>query len=651
MTKSDGKVFFSFFQHKRSGSKNREMLESSRFRIFTSLAATGTTVLILKVIYTRWYPPRIPKNYSHPLENSSKRKSGTDATRDSFRKAKIPKNVDYILVGSGMGSMYTAALLSKAGKKCLVLEQHYVAGGCTHSFEDKGFEFDTGLHYVGRIEKYKTLIDLVSTGKRITWEKMGTKEDDFTYDEIKLGNETPFRFPAGEENLIMALVKEFPDEEDGIRKYIALCKRANKTADMYFYGKIFWKPIQKFLNRFVNGEYFSYAMKSTWEVVCECVKSKRLRAILCGQFGDYGLKPEESSFLIQAGITAHYLDGAYYPVGGSQEISRALIGTIEKTGGRVLVSCRAKSIEINSQGVAVGLNVVAVDKSGQDKGELINISAGKGVISGVGAIATHYLVPEGPHRDKLGFGKMIETVGRSVSHVYGFIGLKGTTEELGLRAANLWVLPVDENYKYKGAALDNSDKSDKEPWNSVGESPTEEDMLLFVGFPSVKDPTYNDRFPNKSACEIITTAHSEWFDKYETSDRPQSGKRDNEEYTSLKCALESKLLNGLHRNYPKTKGQVEYINVGTPLTNKYYLGRSDSYGLEHTPQHYSGALDNMRPKTEIKGLWCTGQDFCTVGIVGALNGGILTAHSVLGYGLLDLVVYKRNLIEDLMRME
>ena len=44
-------------------------------------------------------------------------------------------------------TMKTAALLAKVGKRVLVLEQHYIAGGTTHSFEDKGFEFDTGLHY------------------------------------------------------------------------------------------------------------------------------------------------------------------------------------------------------------------------------------------------------------------------------------------------------------------------------------------------------------------------------------------------------------------------------------------------------------------------------------------------------------------------
>ena len=38
----------------------------------------------------------------------------------------------------------------------------------------------------------------------------------------------------------------------------------------------------------------------------------------------------------------------------------------------------------------------------------------------------------------------------------------------------------------------------------------------------------------------------------------------------------------------------------------------------------------------------------SVGIVGALNGGILTAHAILGYGFWDLVIAERNLIEDLM---
>jgi len=39
-----------------------------------------------------------------------------------FSKEKMPKQVDYIIVGSGPGGLVSGALLSKLGKKVLVLE-------------------------------------------------------------------------------------------------------------------------------------------------------------------------------------------------------------------------------------------------------------------------------------------------------------------------------------------------------------------------------------------------------------------------------------------------------------------------------------------------------------------------------------------------
>jgi phytoene dehydrogenase-like protein len=58
------------------------------------------------------------------------------------------------------------------------------------------------------------------------------------------------------------------------------------------------------------------------------------------------------------------------------------------------------------------------------------------------------------------------------------------------------------------------------------------------------------------------------------------------------------------------------------------------YGLEHTPQRFE--QDWLKPKTDIPGLYLTGQDVLTCGVVGAMVGGLLTAiqlGGLKGFGL------------------
>lgn len=61
-----------------------------------------------------------------------------------FLASKVPEDLDAIVIGSGIGGLGLAVLLAKVGKKVLVLEQHDRAGGCCHTFSEKGYEFDVG---------------------------------------------------------------------------------------------------------------------------------------------------------------------------------------------------------------------------------------------------------------------------------------------------------------------------------------------------------------------------------------------------------------------------------------------------------------------------------------------------------------------------
>jgi phytoene dehydrogenase-like protein len=54
------------------------------------------------------------------------------------------KIYDYLIIGTGMGSLSVASLLSQKNKKTVLIEQNYLPGGCTSSYWRKGFVFEAG---------------------------------------------------------------------------------------------------------------------------------------------------------------------------------------------------------------------------------------------------------------------------------------------------------------------------------------------------------------------------------------------------------------------------------------------------------------------------------------------------------------------------
>ena len=78
--------------------------------------------------------------------------------------------------------------------------------------------------------------------------------------------------------------------------------------------------------------------------------------MLTGQWGDNGLPPARSSFLIHALIARHYLYGGYYPVGGASEIARNVIPVIQQSGGEVFTYADVTNILIEN-GRAVGVRL------------------------------------------------------------------------------------------------------------------------------------------------------------------------------------------------------------------------------------------------------------------------------------------------------
>jgi all-trans-retinol 13,14-reductase len=90
--------------------------------------------------------------------------------------AQVPANLDVVIVGSGLGALTVGSLLSQRGYSVCLLEQHDQAGGCLHTFAEKNYEFDVGLHYIGggvgnRWSPVRKMFDAV-TGGIVDWCKL-----------------------------------------------------------------------------------------------------------------------------------------------------------------------------------------------------------------------------------------------------------------------------------------------------------------------------------------------------------------------------------------------------------------------------------------------------------------------------------------------
>jgi all-trans-retinol 13,14-reductase len=576
--------------------------------------------MLLDLIFIK--KKRKPKQYQRIERKVIIQHSG-DNIRDGYSKKKIPENLDAIVIGSGIGGLTTAGLLSKVGKKVLVLEQHYIAGGCTHAFEDHGYEFDTGIHYVGNIEKRKKILDLISD-EEIKWDKMGREDGKFIYDEIKIGDKE-YNLQAGEENFIKEFTTKFPKEKDNIIKYINLVKKVAKK-DFFFLSKIA-KPrwLVKLISPFINKNFFEMTQKTVLEVMNEITNNQDLIAALCGQFGDSGPTPSKCSFFMHASVVNHYLEGGWYPNGGTSEIARKIIPTIEKAGGRVLVRKAVEKIIIKNN-KAIGVKMVNGDEIFAKQ-----IISSAGINNTYKKLLDKKYVPDKIH-------KLIDSIGLSCSMVYLFVGMEGTPTELKLRSANIWSYPISDYDKMLEDFY-------KDPENAP--------IPLFIGFPCAKDSSWESRYPNKSNAVILTMSEYDLFKKWDKNQNFGKKPKREEEYDKLKKIFQKRILEeGLYKYYPQTKGKVKFTSIGSPLTFNYYIGstKGEVYGADMNPNRFQKD-DLLRPKTDINGLYLTGQDITTLGFTGAMMAGILTASEVLGYGNIIDIMSGRNVIEDLLYIE
>ena len=518
----------------------------------------------------------------------------------------LASSYDTIIIGSGMGSLTTAAILSKEGQKVLVLEKHYTAGGFTHVFKRKGYEWDVGIHYIGDVQRPTSVVKKVFdyiTNAQLKWADMGA-----VYDKIIIGKKT-FDFVKGTTNFKEKLYKYFPNDKEAIDNYVSLVFEATKASQNYYMEKAVPKLVSTLFGNKMRKPFLKFSDKTTYEVLSSITKNNELIKVLSGQYGDYGLPPKQSSFTMHASVARHYFGGASFPIGGSSQIAKTTDKVIEKAGGTILISAAVEEVIIENN-KAVGVKMA--------DGKIFNA---KHIISGAGVITTYKKLLPKSTVIKHQLEKKLQEVSPSVSHACLYIGLNGSPEELSLPKTNLWIYPEDLDHD---ACVERYLKDIDSPF-----------PVVYVSFPSAKDPDWSNRYPGKSTIDIITLLPYDIFKRWNGTKWMKRG----DDYDALKEKISNRLLEELYKQIPQIKGKIDCFELSTPLTTQHFVNyeKGEIYGLDHTPKRFRQRF--LQPRTPIKNFYLTGQDIVSAGIAAALFSGVLTAA----------VITKKNVLKKIMQ--
>lgn len=491
-----------------------------------------------------------------------------------------------VVVGAGLGGLSAAAHLAKAGVDVTVLEHHSVPGGYAHEFKRGDFRFEVALHALDGAGPGGWLHPMLQElGVDLEMTRLdplyGARYPDL--DIVVPADLTEYR----------ALLEDlFPNERAGIRSLIDTLRRTAHDFGRYSSErKVGTRPTPtEMMERYPA---MTLAFSQPWSsLLDDHISDPRLTAIFSTLWGYLGLPPSQvSAGLFAMAWNSYHVTGGYYPIGGSQALSRALEEVITANGGAVLYRQTVTGITVR-EGFAVAVTT--------DRGLTVEADV---VISNASPTDTVRFVGEGvlPQEYVAGLRRDVP----SLSTLVLYLGLGRDVGAEGWSEHEVFVadtFDTDEDY---AAALSGDFANTS---------------MVIADYTHI-DPGCAPK--GKSALAMLTLAPWDYADTWGTGGDLR-GYRRNSKYRALKEAAGDVLLSRAERLMPGIRDSVEAMEVATPLTNyRYGLAPHGSiYGREQTVENL---LVRTSPKTPIPNLLLTGSWVSGGGMSTAIGSGKTTA--------------------------
>ena len=478
---------------------------------------------------------------------------------------------DAVIIGSGLGGLECAHILSKAGMSVLLLERGTQAGGCLQSYRRHGLAFDTGFHYVGGLDKGQSLhsafrhLGLL----RLPWQRL-----DNHFDRVTIGNQT-FSFAQGYDAFVETLTVAFPAERDALNKYADMLKQCG---EQQFDALNPQTEESSVLSRLFETSAYQY--------LTETFHDPLLINVLCGTSLKMELRKESLPLFTFAHGNGSFIESSWRLKGDGSLIVNSLADGIRMHGGEII--CNAEVRELVEKD---GKLVHAVCSNGE-------IYEGTIFISNIHPAVTCNLVKQS--------SRMKKVYRSRITHLENTFGM--FTVSLRIKPQTLRYFNWNQ-YIYK----------EPDVWAFHLKNNPVSGVLV-----SCRIPEDGSKYVQQ--VDLLTPMN---WSECEQWSHTEVGRR-GEDYKAMKKRVADECITLAERFIPGLRDRITGCYTSTPLTYHNYTltPEGSAYGLRKDFRNPMITL--LSPRTPIPNLLLTGQNLMLHGLHGVTMTALFTCAEVLG---------------------
>lgn len=487
---------------------------------------------------------------------------------------------DAVIIGSGMGGLACATILAKEGRTVCVIEKNKQIGGTLQTYARDKVIFDSGVHYVGGLDKGQNLYQLFKYLGIMDKLKL-RKLDEDGFDAVSFADDPKvYRYAQGYDRFIKTMLEDFPGEEIAIRKYCDAIKEVCQKFPLYnlrsggFSDKV--DALETDTKSFIEG----------------LTNNKKLQNVLGGTNLLYAGQPDKTPFYVHALVINSYIESAYRFVDGGSQIGRYLAKEITTRGGVILRDTKVVRI-VEEGGIIQYVEL--------QNGEKIY---GDTFISNIHPQKTLELTET--DAIKKAYRNRIKSLENSVStFCINVVMKKDTFKYL--------------NYNYYCF-------TEEDAWSAI--------QYTADNWPNGFALFFTSSSKTKEYADGVTLMAYMRFDEvkqWEHTFNTVSEEEDRgEDYNKFKQEKAEILFDDVEKKFPGFRDCIKSYYVATPLSWRDYIGNDDGslYGI--VKDYREPMKTFISPRTKIPNLYLTGQNLNMHGILGVTVGSIVTCADIFG---------------------